>query len=65
MTAKLARSRRLRIWDVPITYAPRRYDEGKKSGWKDGVAALFHIIRFNLFTNDKQSFKAPWDNILK
>lgn len=30
MTAKLAKSRCLRIWDVPITYAPRRYDEGKK-----------------------------------
>ena len=65
MTAKLARSRRLRIWDVPITYAPRRYDEGKKIGWKDGVAALFHIVRFNVFTNDKDSFKEPWDNILK
>ena len=64
MTAKLAKSRRLRIWDVPITYAPRRYDEGKKIGWKDGVAAFFHIVRFNVFTNDEKSFVKPWDEVL-
>ena len=64
MTAKLAKSRRLRIWDVPITYAPRRYDEGKKIGWKDGVAAFFHIVRFNVFTNNEKSFVKPWDEVL-
>ena len=64
LTAKLAKSRRLRIWDVPITYAPRRYDEGKKIGWKDGVAAFFHIVRFNMFTTEEQSFVKPWDEVL-
>ena len=64
LTAKLAMSRRLRIWDVPITYAPRRYDEGKKIGWKDGVAAFFHIIRFNVFTSEEASFVKPWDEVL-
>ena len=64
LTAKLAKSRRLRIWDVPITYAPRRYDEGKKIGWKDGVAAFFHIVRFNSFTSEEQSFVKPWDEVL-
>ena len=65
MTAKLARSRELRIWEVPISYQPRRYDEGKKIGWKDGVAALWHIIRFNCFTSDEKSFKRPWSEVLK
>ena len=64
MTAKLAKSRCLRIWDVPITYAPRRYDEGKKIGWKDGVAAFFHIVRFNMFTSEEKSFVKPWDEVL-
>lgn len=65
ITAKVARSRRLRIWDVPISYNPRRYGEGKKIGWRDGVAALCHIIRFNVFTSDAKSFRKPWDEILK
>ena len=64
MTAKLAKSRRLRIWDVPISYAPRRYDEGKKIGWKDGVAAFFHIVRYNMFTSEANSFVKPWDEVL-
>lgn len=64
MTAKLAKSRCLRIWDVPITYAPRRYDEGKKIGWKDGVAAFFHIVRFNMFTSEEKSFVKPWNEVL-
>ena len=49
VTARLARAG-ARIWEVPISYSGRTYAEGKKIGWKDGVAALWHIIRFNLFT---------------
>ncbi|MBQ9804070.1 MAG: glycosyltransferase family 2 protein [Lentisphaeria bacterium] len=64
MTAKLARSRKLRIWEVPISYRPRRYNEGKKIGWRDGFAALWHIIRFNCFTSDKKSFVKPWESVL-
>lgn len=64
ITAKLARSRRLRIWEVPITYNPRRYDEGKKIGWRDGIAALYHIINYNVFSSDEKSFLRPWDEIL-
>jgi len=48
VTARLAQAR-VRIWELPITYSGRTYEEGKKIGWKDGVAALFHILRFNLF----------------
>ena len=47
LTARLARAR-ARIWEVPISYSGRTYAEGKKIGWKDGVAALWHILRFNL-----------------
>ena len=38
-----------KIKEVPISYSGRTYEEGKKINWKDGVAAIFHIIRFNLF----------------
>jgi len=47
LTAKLAR-RRARIYEVPISYHGRTYDQGKKIGWKDGFAALWAIVRFNL-----------------
>jgi len=53
ITAKVARRRlngkRVRIYEVPISYYGRDYAEGKKIGWRDGVAALWHIVRFNLF----------------
>ena len=39
----------LRIVEAPISYRGRTYEEGKKINWKDGIAAIFHIIRFNLF----------------
>lgn len=39
-----------RITEVPISYRGRTYEEGKKINWKDGLAALWHIIKFNLFT---------------
>ena len=48
ITARLAQAK-ARIWEVSISYSGRTYAEGKKIGWKDGVAALFHIVRFNLF----------------
>ena len=48
VTARLAQ-RRARIYEVPISYSGRTYAEGKKIGWKDGVAACWHILRYNLF----------------
>ena len=39
-----------KIIEVPISYRGRTYEEGKKINWKDGLAAIFHIIRFNIFT---------------
>jgi glycosyltransferase involved in cell wall biosynthesis len=47
ITARLAQAR-ARIWEIPISYDGRTYEEGKKIGWKDGVAAFWHIFRFNL-----------------
>jgi len=47
ITARLSQSG-ARIWELPITYSGRTYAEGKKITWRDGLAALFHIIRFNM-----------------
>jgi glycosyltransferase involved in cell wall biosynthesis len=48
ITIKVARLK-CRIYEVPISYAGRDYTEGKKIGWKDGLAAIWHIIRFRFF----------------
>ena len=48
ITARLAQAN-ARIWELPISYSGRTYAEGKKIGWRDGVAAFGHILRFNLF----------------
>jgi glycosyltransferase involved in cell wall biosynthesis len=47
VTAKIARLR-LRLVELPISYAPRGRVDGKKIGWRDGVAAIWHILYFNL-----------------
>ena len=38
-----------RVYEVPIRYYGRTYQEGKKITWRDGVAALFHLLRYRLF----------------
>jgi glycosyltransferase involved in cell wall biosynthesis len=48
VTARLAQAR-ARVWEISISYSGRTYEEGKKIGWRDGVAAFWHILRFNLF----------------
>lgn len=47
ITARLAQAG-ARIWELPITYSGRTYAEGKKITWRDGLAALWHILRYNL-----------------
>jgi glycosyltransferase involved in cell wall biosynthesis len=49
ITARLAKSD-ARIFEVPISYSGRTYAEGKKIGWRDGIAAFWHITRFNIFS---------------
>ena len=46
ITAKLAKSR-VRIYEVGISYSGRTYDEGKKIGWRDGVRAVYCIVRYS------------------
>ena len=48
ITAKIARGR-WRIYEVGISYYGRTYEEGKKIGWKDGVRALYAIVKYNFF----------------
>jgi glycosyltransferase involved in cell wall biosynthesis len=49
ITAKLAHFQpRLRIYEVAVSYYGRTYEEGKKIGWRDGVAALAAILKYNL-----------------
>jgi hypothetical protein len=47
-TAKLAK-RGYRMYEVPISYSGRTYEEGKKIGWRDALKALFAIVWFRLF----------------
>jgi glycosyltransferase involved in cell wall biosynthesis len=47
--SKLARKNKCRVFEVGISYSGRTYEEGKKIGWKDGLEAVWCIIRYNLF----------------
>ncbi len=49
VTAKIARVPNIRIYEVGISYYGRTYKEGKKIGWKDGIRAIYCIIKYNLF----------------
>lgn len=48
ITAKVAK-KGFRIYEVPISYSGRSYQEGKKITWKDGVKAIFIVLKYNLF----------------
>ena len=48
ITAKVAKMG-LRIYEVGISYYGRTYEEGKKIGWRDGVRAIYAILKYNLF----------------
>lgn len=49
VTAKIAKIKGIRIYEVGISYFGRTYQEGKKINWKDGVRAIYCILRYNLF----------------
>lgn len=49
VTSKIARIKDIRIYEVGISYYGRTYKEGKKIGWKDGMRAIYCIIKYNLF----------------
>ena len=48
ITARIAKNG-WRVYEVPISYAGRTYAEGKKITWRDGVRALWYVVRYNLF----------------
>ena len=49
ITAKIAKIKEIRIYEVGISYYGRTYEEGKKIGWKDGFRAIYCILKYNLF----------------
>ena len=57
LTARLAQAR-ARIYEVPITYHGRTYAEGKKIGWRDGIAAFWHIFRANVLDRKAPVYQA-------
>jgi glycosyltransferase involved in cell wall biosynthesis len=56
VTAKVAKLH-CRIYEVPISYYGRTYEEGKKIGPKDGIAAIWYILKFNLFCSLEKSYR--------
>lgn len=50
VTAKIARIPKIRIYEVGISYYGRTYEEGKKINWKDGMRALYVILKYALFS---------------
>jgi glycosyltransferase involved in cell wall biosynthesis len=58
LTARLAQAQ-ARIYELPVSYDGRTYAEGKKIGWRDGIAALWHIARANLFAPAAAPYRRP------
>jgi glycosyltransferase involved in cell wall biosynthesis len=58
VTAKIAKLN-CRVFEVPISYYGRTYEEGKKIGFKDGLDAILYIFKYNIFTNREKSFTRP------
>lgn len=58
ITAKVAKTK-CRIYEVGISYYGRTYDEGKKIGWKDGVRAIYCILKYNLFAKTPPRYLPP------
>jgi glycosyltransferase involved in cell wall biosynthesis len=56
VTAKVAKLK-CPVYEVPISYYGRTYEEGKKIGFKDGIAAVWYILKFNLFVGLEKSYK--------
>jgi glycosyltransferase involved in cell wall biosynthesis len=55
VTAKIAKLN-CRVYEVPISYYGRTYEEGKKIGFKDGLDAILYIFKYNLFVSKKRSY---------
>jgi SAM-dependent methyltransferase len=62
VTAKLAKTPCV-LYEVPISYHGRTYEQGKKITWKDGIAAFVHIAKYNLLRSAAACAKKPWREI--
>jgi SAM-dependent methyltransferase len=62
VTAKLSKTPCV-LYEVPISYHGRTYEQGKKITWRDGIAAFSHIIKYNVFRSAAASAKRPWREI--
>jgi hypothetical protein len=49
VTAKISRIKNIRIYEVGISYYGRTFEEGKKISWKDGVRAIYCILKYGIF----------------
>ena len=56
LTANIAKTS-ARIYELPISYHPRTRLQGKKINWRDGFAALYHLVHYNFFRSFDESFK--------
>ena len=63
VTAKISRMKDVVIYEVPISYNGRTYDEGKKITWKDGAAALWHIWKHNMMMHPKKTYRQDSSNL--
>src|SRR5436190_24328672 len=55
ITSKVAKAGS-RVFEVGISYNGRTYEEGKKIGWRDGVRAVYVIVKYNIFRRNKGSW---------
>jgi glycosyltransferase involved in cell wall biosynthesis len=62
VTAKLSKTPCI-LYEVPISYHGRTYEQGKKITWRDGMAAFVHIVRYNVFRTAEASAKIPWREV--
>ena len=64
MTSKIAKLPGVRVFEVPISYYGRSYEEGKKILLSDGMWAFWYIIKYNCFCSTEASYSIPCKEIL-
>jgi SAM-dependent methyltransferase len=62
VTAKLSKTPCV-LYEVPISYHGRTYEQGKKITWRDGMAAFMHIVKYNVFRGAAAAAKRPWREV--
>ncbi len=63
VTAKISRIKQLSIYEVPIHYHGRTYEDGKKITWKDGVSALWTIFKYNILKRGSDCYRGDVANL--